>query len=270
MHRRRLLAASLAATAVTANPGLAIAAQTPLRLGVDRALAESGLAHALQHAFGADTGLAVKLAPGPALAILDAVKEGEVDAALTNVPAVETDLDAQGLVYDRQTIATGEFILVGPLPRTRGRPPPPGQSGVDALARIQEMATAEPGTMLFLSAGDGSGTHVVEQALWRAAHIDPAAPWYVAADAKLPFIAQVRTRNAFALVEAGAWAVGGGPPEAVLVEADPMLGETVSAMRSFRAAHPAGKIFVAWISGGRGRAVVSRHRGYRPAAKKSR
>ena len=40
------------------------------------------------------------------------------------------------------------------------------------------MAVAAPDSLVFLSAGDGSGTHVAEQALWRAAAIAPAAPWY--------------------------------------------------------------------------------------------
>ncbi|MDQ2927111.1 MAG: hypothetical protein M3R22_02930, partial [Pseudomonadota bacterium] len=64
MQRRPLLAASLALIAarqvgaqVTSGP------LGPLRLGADRALVESGLAHSLQHAFGADTGLAVKVVP---------------------------------------------------------------------------------------------------------------------------------------------------------------------------------------------------------------
>ena len=34
----------------------------------------------------------------------------------------------------------------------------------------------------------------------------------------------------------------------------------------FRAAHPAGKIFIAWIGGGRGHAVVASHRAYRRPA----
>ena len=50
-----------------------------------------------------------------------------------------------------------------------------------------------------------------------------------------------------------------------LAEGDPLLAESVHAMRSFRVSHPAGKIFIAWIGGGRGRAVVASHRGYRRA-----
>ena len=77
------------------------------------------------------------------------------------------------------------------------------------------------------------------------------------------FTAQVRSRGAYALVERGAWTAVGGAPLAVLAEGDPLLAESVHAMRSFRVSHPAGKIFIAWIAGGRGRAVVAKHAGYR-------
>jgi tungstate transport system substrate-binding protein len=241
----------------------------PLRLGVDHALIASGLARSLQHAFGANTGIAVLLVPGPALSVLEALKEGEVDAALLDIPEAEADLDRQGLVHDRQAIAQGEFILVGPAspkaPDDRRRRPPAGHSVVEALDRIRVQAYADPASLVFLSAGDGSGVHVAEQALWRAARIAPVAPWYVNADPKQPLIAQARAHGAYALVEHGAWARQGGAPLTVLVEGDPALVESVHAMRSFRVSHPAGKIFIAWIAGGRGRAVVAAHGGYRPA-----
>ena len=268
MQRRPLLAASLtliAARSAWAQVDSGPAA--PMRLGVDRALVESGLAHALLRSFGFDTGIAIKLVSGPSLAVLDAVRDGEVDAALTNTPEPEASLEKQGLVHDRRAIASGEFIVVGPvpkaMPKVRGKLPPPGRSGVDAFAHIHELASSGTEPVLFLSAGDGSGTHVAEQALWRATHVDPTAAWYVNADAKDGFAAQVRARGAYALVERGAWLAQGGQTQSILVEGDPMLVEAVHAMRAFRITHPAGKIFVAWIAGGRGRAIVAKHRGYR-------
>ena len=267
MVSRRSLVVALAAPAF-AGP---VCAQKPaerggpLRLGVDSALAESGLARSLQHAFSADTGIAVLLVPGPALAVLEAARNGEVDAALVNAPAAEEALDQQGLVHDRQAIAAGEFILVGPPPAgVRGRLPPPGRSAIEALERIRAQAMADPASITFLSANDGSGVHVAEQALWRAARIEPVAPWYVAAERGRPFMAQVRARGAHALVERGTWVAAGGAPLVVIAEGDPLLAESVHAMRSFRVSHPAGKIFVRWIAGGRGRAVAARHAGYRP------
>jgi tungstate transport system substrate-binding protein len=238
----------------------------PLRLGVDLALDESGLAKRLQRAFGADTGIAVLLVPAPALAVLDAVREGEIDAALVNAPAAEDDLEKQGLVHDRRVIATSEFIIVGPPPpgAPRKRAPPPVKNAVEALEQIHAQGAADPTSVVFLSAGDGSGVHVAEQALWRAARLAPAAPWYVTAETGRGFTAQARARGAYALVERGAWAAHGGAPSAIVVEGDPLLVESVHAMRAFRVRHPAANIFVSWIAGGRGRAVVARHGGYRP------
>jgi tungstate transport system substrate-binding protein len=266
MLSRRFFVAALATPALA---GGAMAQKPterggPLRLGVDRALVESGLARSLQRAFGADTGIAVLLVPGPALAVLEAARNGEVDAALANAPAAEDALEKQGLVHDRRPIAASEFVVVGPAPaRVRGRLPPPVASGVEVLERLRDQAATDPASFVFLSANDGSGVHVAEQALWRAARIEPVAPWYVGADPGPGFTAQVRARGAYALVERGAWAAVGGAPLYIVAEGDPLLAESVHAMRSFRVSHPAGKIFLGWIGGGRGRAVVARHAAYR-------
>ncbi|MCE9659973.1 MAG: hypothetical protein K8R60_15540 [Burkholderiales bacterium] len=265
MLRRRLLVAGLALAGPPAVRAQKPVGTLPLRLGVDHALIESRLGSSLQSAFSADTGIAVKLVAGPALAVLEATKEGELDAALTNAPAAEAALDKQALVHDRREIAAGEFLLVGPAPqRGRGKAGvAASRSAVEVLGRIRDLALAMPDGVVFLSAGDGSGTHVAEQAIWRAAAIAPAAPWYVNAGGSAGFVAKVRARGAYALVERGAWAVAGGGPLVVLAEGDPLFAEPVHAMRSFRASHPAGKIFMAWIGGGRGHAVVAAHRGYR-------
>jgi tungstate transport system substrate-binding protein len=262
MLRRRLLAAGLALAAPAARAQKPLGTG-PLRLGVDHALVESRLGLHLQTAFSADTGIAVKLVAGPALAVLEATKEGELDAALTNAPAAEAALHKQTLVHDRRAIAAGGFLIVGPAPRGRGKSAPAAsRSAVEVLTRIRDAAAAAPDSLVFLSAGDGSGTHVVEQALWRAAAIAPAAPWYENASGSAGFAAKVKRRGAYAVVERGAWSVAGGGL-AVLADGDPLLDESVHAMRSFRATHPAGKIFIAWIGGGRGHAVVASHRGYR-------
>ena len=238
----------------------------PLRLGVDRALFESGLAHALQRGFGRDTGLAVQLVPGPALPLLEALDRGELDAALTNTPEAEARLDQQGLAHDRRAIAASDFVIVGPAPRGR-QPDAAGLAGghdaAQALVRLRDAALAAPGTITFLSAADGSGTYVLEQALWRLARIAPAAPWYAPADAATGLIAQARARGAYALVEHGAWLAQGGAPLAVLVDGDRQLREAVHFMRAFRYNHPAGAIFSAWIAGPKGRRVVAGVRGYR-------
>ena len=241
----------------------------PLRLGADLALFDAGLAHALRQAFGRDTGVAVQIERRPALPLLEALERGEIDAALCNAPEAEKRLFAQGLVHDRQPIAQGDFVIVGPAPRGKV-PDPAGLAGrrdvAAALARLRDVALGAPGTLRFLSANDGSGTHAAEQALWRAAGVVPQAPWYTMADPKQSLAAQARAQSSYALVERGAWLAQGGAPLAVLVEGDARMAERVHVMRSFRVNHPAGKMFVAWIAGSRGWRVVAAQRGYRPLA----
>lgn len=265
--RRRLL---LGTTAALSLPHLAVAQQRasladPLRLGADQSLVDSGLAAALQKAFGRDTGVAVKLQAGAALPLLETLERGELDAALTNAPEAEAKLEAQGLVHDRRRVAESALVLVGPAPKKKS-PDPAGiakmTDAAAALLQLRDAALDQPGTISFLSAGDGSGAHAAEQALWRAAKVAPAAPWY----AKAPpgaLVTQARQQSAYALVERGVWAARGGAPLAVLVEGDPRMALPVHVMRSFRVNHPAGKLFASWVAGPKGRAVVDGQRGYR-------
>ncbi|MEO8079502.1 MAG: substrate-binding domain-containing protein [Caldimonas sp.] len=264
MLRRRPF---LAAAAWLATTGRAAAERTPesatpLRCAADRSLVASGLARALQRGFAAYTGIRVLIVPGPALAILEAMRNGEADTALCNAPAAEEALEQQGLVHDRRLVAAGDFVIVGPVAPGRARWFPRGVGAVEALTHLHALASADPATPPFVSANDGSGVHVAEQNLWRQARLEPVAPWYVAADPGRDFLAQVRERRGWALVERSAW-LAHGAGQAIAIQDDPQLAETVHVMRSFHATHPAGRIFADWVGGGRGRAVARAQRGYR-------
>ena len=271
ISRRHLLSASLASV-VPASPSFAQQRRSlgdPLRMGVDLALFDSGLAKALLHGFGRDTGIAVLPVAGPALPLLEALERGELDAALSNAPEAETRLVEQGLAHDRHAVADGDFVLVGPAPRRKQKDPAAIiglRSVAEALFQLRSAALAMPGAVTFMTAADGSGAHVREQALWRHAKLAPAAPWYAVAEPKSGLVAQARARGAYALVERASWAAqSGGAPLAVLVDADPLLTEPIHVMRAFRAIHPAGKLLVAWISGPKGQRIVAAQRGYRAA-----
>ena len=178
-----------------------------------------------------DTGLAVQLSGAPALPLLDALAAGELDVGLCNTPAAEGRLDGQGLVHDRQLIASGEFVLVGPpkpinaaLRLAKGEVRGAGA----ALRWLHESAQAQAESIVFFSANDGSGAHVAEQEAWRAAQLAPQAPWYQPAQAGRSLIAQTREKGAYAIVERGAWIAQGGAPLAILVEGDRGLTENDS------------------------------------------
>jgi tungstate transport system substrate-binding protein len=265
-RRQLLLAALPAGLSLSAHAQQRKSLADPLRLGVDVALFDAGLAQSLQRAFGRDTGLAVQLVRQPVLPMLEALDRGELDAALSNAPQVDGRLDKEGLVHDRRPIASSDFILVGPAPRPRETDPiglNGARTAAEAFGLLRSAAWAQPGSLSFLTTADGSGVHQVEQAIWRRAGIAPESPWYTTVRPDRELIARARSTGAYALVERGAWLAQGGAPLAVRFEGDPELRESVHVMRAFRVSHPAGKIFVAWVGGPKGRRVVAAQRGYR-------
>jgi tungstate transport system substrate-binding protein len=258
--RRRFLRFGLG-TASLAMPALAGAAQArsladPLRLAADDALVDSGLAPQLQRGFGRDTGVAVQLLHGPATTVLQALEAGEHDAALTNAPDAETPIERQGLLHDRRLVAVGDFVLVGPAALAKPLAAPK-DIGL-ALVRLAEAQVP------FVSRADGSGTHLAELAAWRVAKTAPGGAWYRSAPGGPTLVAQAREQQACAVVERGVWAAQAFKGHAVLAD-DARMAVDVHVMRSFHTAHPAGKLFVAWLTGPKGRAVVAGHRGYRAA-----
>jgi tungstate transport system substrate-binding protein len=260
LTRRHLL---LAPTAVFVNPVTQAAQRNsladPLRVGVDTSIFDSGLATALQRGFGRDTGVAVQLVRNPATTLLQALQNGELDALLNNAPAAEALVEKQGLLHDRRLVATTEFVIVGPaaaLHQTNQ-----SVNALDVLRRIQAVGAATPSAATFLSAADGSGLHLTEQALWRAAGVAPKGIWYVSTDAAT-LLAQTRQQSAYTLVERGVWMAQGGKPLVVVAQNAPVLVGQVHVMRGFHHKHPAGKLFISWITGPKGQRVVHGHKGY--------
>lgn len=239
----------------------------PLRAGFERALVDSGLATALRRGFAADTGLNALPVAGTSSGLLEALERGEIDLAITHAPLLEAKLAAQGFVHDRHPVARTDFVIVGPV--DRGKDPAGVAGGADAASALARIAQSGAP---FLSLGDGSGTHLAEQALWRAAGVAPSAPGYRSIDGEGGgLLVQTRALGAYTLIDRASWLALGdavrrraaAPLLAVLVEGDARLVTDFHVQRSFRINHPAGKLFVAWLSGRAGRRAVARVRGFR-------
>jgi len=84
---------------------------------------------------------------------------------------VERKYVEDGKMSNRRLVMYNDFVLIGPAEdpaRIRALP-----SAVDALKRIAESQSR------FVSRGDKSGTHVLEQGLWKQAGIEPRGTWYI-------------------------------------------------------------------------------------------
>lgn len=262
LDRRSILAVLAASAWPATHAAQRKSLADPMRLGVEQALVDSGLASQFQKGFGRDTGVAVQLVPGLSATLLDTLERGEIDAAMTNVPELELKLEKQGLAHDRRMVATGDFVLIGPLEGVGKKAKDPVGIAKEpdiafALARIADAKAR------FIGAPVGSGAHVGSLALWRAAKVSPVAPWFV--ESKGDPLQQAIAENAYALVERGVWVARGRKPLAILVEGDARMANEVHVMRSFRVNHPAAKLFGQWVTGPQGRRVAASLRGWRPA-----
>jgi len=132
---------------------------------------DSGLLDTLVPLFERKTGLSVKtisVGTGQALAL---AARGEADVVLVHAPALERKYVEEGKMQNRRLVMYNDFVIIGPADdpaKIKGLP-----KAVDALKRIAETQSR------FVSRGDKSGTHLLEQALWKQAGIEPKGAWYI-------------------------------------------------------------------------------------------
>ena len=172
MTRRRAVLAVLTLL-MTAGPA---AAQTrapgsrTLILSTTTSTQDSRLLDVLVPMFEQATGYSVKtisVGTGQALAL---AARGEADVTLAHAPALEKKYVAEGKMLNRRLVMYNDFVVIGP-PED-----PAGIKGRRAPAAFQQIAAVGA---RFVSRGDKSGTHLLEQALWKQAGIEPKGSWYI-------------------------------------------------------------------------------------------
>src|SRR5215468_2796027 len=169
---RRLALTLVAVLALAAGfPPAPARAQSTVILSTTTSTQDSGLLDLLVPMFEKKSGLTVKtisVGTGQALAL---AARGEADATLAHAPALEKKYVDEGKMLNRRLVMYNDFVIVGPASdpaRIKGE-----KSAVAALKRIAETQAR------FVSRGDKSGTHILEQSLWKQAGIAPSAPWYI-------------------------------------------------------------------------------------------
>ena len=134
---------------------------------------DSGLLDVLVPLFEKRTGITIKtisVGTGQALAL---AAKGEADVCLVHAPDSEKKYVTDGLLLNRRLVMHNDFLIVGPgedPAKIRGV-----RSAVDALKRIAEAKAT------FVSRRDNSGTHQLEQKLWKEAKLEPGGSWYLQA-----------------------------------------------------------------------------------------
>jgi len=152
-------------------PGDGAAQSNVVILSTTTSTQDSGLLDVLVPLFEKKTGLTVKtisVGTGQALAL---AARGEADVTLAHAPSVEKKYVQEGKMWNRRLVMYNDFVIIGPAEdpaKIKGLP-----KAVDALKRIAESQSR------FVSRGDKSGTHVLEQGLWKQAGVEPKGAWYI-------------------------------------------------------------------------------------------
>ena len=162
--------AALAALVLSlAVPAHAEDAKRPLVLGSTTSVRDTGLMDELLPLFEKETGIHVQLVAVGSGAALKMGADGNADVLVTHEPDGEAALVASGALVDHHPFMENFFLIAGPAEDPAGI-----AKAKDAAAAIAQIARkAAPWT----SRGDESGTHKREQALFKAAGLDPNATW---------------------------------------------------------------------------------------------
>jgi len=147
------------------------AQRAPVILSTTTSTQDSGLLDVLVPMFERQSGYTVKtisVGTGQALAL---AARGEADVTLAHAPALEKKYVDEGKMLNRRLVMYNDFVVIGPEDdpaKIRGE-----RKALEALKKIAGVGAR------FVSRGDKSGTHLLEQGLWKQAGVEPRAPWYI-------------------------------------------------------------------------------------------
>lgn len=179
---------------------------------------DSGLLDFILPDFEEEFGIEVQVVAvgtGQAIALGE---DGNADVLLVHARSREDAFMEAGHGVRREDVMYNDFIIVGP------EEDPAGIKGMtsatEAFAKIAEAEAT------FISRGDESGTHTKELSVWKAAGIEPAGAWYIAAGQGMgAVLTMAEEQQAYALTDRATYLAMSleGLESVILMEGDEVL-----------------------------------------------
>jgi len=138
----------------------ATGAEDVLTLATTTSTDNSGLLAHIHPHFEKKAGVRVKVIAKGTGASLQLARDGNVDVVLVHARQKEDEFVAEGYGVMRRDVMYNDFVIIGPKADPAGIGDT--RNATDALKRLAASGQA------FISRGDGSGTHIKEQQLWRS------------------------------------------------------------------------------------------------------
>ncbi len=173
-----------------------------LVLATTTSLVATGLLDELLPQFERENGCRVIVIASGSGAALRQGGQGDADVVLAHDPEAEQEALDQGLFAERWLVMSNYFVVAGP---------PQDPSGIRGLASaVEAFRSIERSKSLFVSRADGSGTHRMEQRIWRAVGGKPQGRWYLEAGSGMAeALRMAAERKAYCLTDQGTLLVQG-------------------------------------------------------------
>jgi tungstate transport system substrate-binding protein len=202
--------------------GFAGAQEKVLLMATTTSTEDTGLLNVIAPEFKKATGIDLRWTATGTGKALKLGESCDVDVLMVHAPDAEKKFVADGFGINRKEIMYNDFVIIGPAADPAGVK---GKSVKDALQSIQAKKAN------FVSRGDKSGTHMMEQDLWKVsgAAIPEKEAWYAqAGQGMMSTITIAAEKNGYTLADRGTYIkyennLGGNPPLKILVEGDQTL-----------------------------------------------
>ncbi|MBI5551050.1 MAG: substrate-binding domain-containing protein [Desulfobacterales bacterium] len=184
---------------------------------------------------------------------LELGKNCDVDVLLVHAPKAEMKFVEEGNGINRTLVMYNDFVITGPAADPAGIK---GKTVAEALSAIA--AKKSP----FVSRGDNSGTHKMEQELWTASNLPlpEKESWYISTgQGMLVTINVAAEKNGYTLTDRGTYIKyesdkAGKAPQVILVEGDaPLLNQysviEVNPKRCAKVNNMLAHQFAVWVTG---------------------
>ncbi len=194
---------------------------------------DSGLLDYINPIFKERTGLEVQVVSQGTGAALESGSRGDVDVLLVHDRVSELQLVAEGDFVDRYDVMYNDFIIVGPETDPAGVTAI--TSVVNALTLVYE--AGEP----FISRGDDSGTHRMEERLWASTDLNPdGQDWYNSIGQGMGDTLNMANEvMGYAMTDRGTYVAMGNNLDLIIVlEGDPVLFNQYGVMAVNPDEHP--------------------------------
>lgn len=180
-----------------------------LLIGTTTSLYDTGLLNYLETKYEAQNNVDLLITSQGTGKAIELAKRGDADVLLVHSPTQEMAFLEGGNGLNRRSFASNYFVIVGPASDPAGIK---GMTPEDAFKTILTKGKAGDTTVMFVSRGDGSGTHTAEQNIWKGAgytyakDVQKSGNWYIEAGKGMGETLQMASeKGAYTLTDEGTY-----------------------------------------------------------------